>query len=249
MGITNYNKFDSFKDAIFSLGSPVQKEDIVADPFLLEQSPDHKLSIYYAPVEYINESASLLIVGITPGFHQMHQAYSKIVQLKGELLENEALLHQAKLASSYEGPMRKNLIHMLDELGLPDYLGLSSSSTLFSSANHLMHTTGLIPYPVFYRGNNYTGSTPNILSTETLKHYVETCSVNDVIRLNKPMIIPLGVTVTKVLAYLSKYNLIDNCYVLNGFPHPSGANGHRLKQFAHYKEQMRKVLDYYFRSK
>lgn len=79
--------------------------------------------------------------------------------------------------------MRKNLIQMLDELELPVHLGLASSAALFSDANHVVHTTGLIPYPVFYKNKNYTGSTPNLLSTELLRKYVMTCFVNDVSRL------------------------------------------------------------------
>lgn len=248
MAVTNYSEFHLFKDAIISLNSPVQKEDIASGTFLREQSPDQKLAIYYAPVEYINEAAHLLIVGITPGFHQMQQAYARIVELKEEPLENEELLHQAKLASSYKGSMRKNLIHMLDELGLPNYLDIPSSEALFSQANHFVHTTGLIPYPVFYKGKNYTGSTPKILSTPALYRYVETCFINDVSRLDNPLIIPLGVSVARVLTYLTKHSLIDNPYILSGFPHPSGANGHRLKQFAYYKKQMKDTLACYFRT-
>lgn len=113
MGITNYAKFASFKDAIFSLSGQVKQGEIVNHRFLLEQSADQKLSIYYAPVEYINEKACVLIVGITPGFRQMQQAYSKVVGLKGTLMSDEQILHEAKLASSYQGPMRKNLIHKI----------------------------------------------------------------------------------------------------------------------------------------
>lgn len=247
MGITTYSKFDLFKQAIFSLSTPVQKEEIVNQQFLLEQSVDKKLSIYYAPVEYINENAKILIVGITPGFQQMHQAYKRVTQLKETMMDNEQILHQAKIASSYQGPMRKNLIHMLDELGLPHYLGLSTSKDLFGNANHLLHTTGLIPYPVFYKNKNYTGATPNIRTSELLKKYVTMCFPNDISKLNAPLIIPLGVTVTKALAHLAKQNLINEEYMLTGFPHPSGANGHRLKQFANYKEQMGKALAHYFR--
>ncbi|MEN1969457.1 hypothetical protein WMZ97_15445 [Lentibacillus sp. N15] len=228
---------------------PVKKEEIVTNSFLLEQSPDQKLAIYYAPVEYINEKASLLIVGITPGFYQMQQAYSRIVQLKGKPLDNEQLLHQAKLASSYQGPMRKNLIHMLDELGLHHYFGIASSADLFGPANHVVHTTGLIPYPVFYKGKNYTGSTPSILSSEILKKYVIQCFINDLSRLNNPLIIPLGVTVSTVLQYLADHQLIDNKYILTGFPHPSGANGHRVKQFTQNKKQMNEELAIYFGKK
>lgn len=246
MGITSYTKFEWFKDAILSLPMPLRNEDIVTDKFLLERSDEKNLEIYYAPVEYFNENAKILIVGITPGFHQMQRAYSAVLHAKDVLDDNEKILHQAKIESSYEGPMRKNLVHMLDELDLPGYLGLTSSAELFSSANHLIHTTGLIPYPVFYKDKNYTGSNPNILKTDMLFKYVMECFVNDLHYLKNPIIIPLGVTVANVLSHLANKNLLNSKQLLTGFPHPSGANGHRYKQFALNKERMRKELAYYF---
>ncbi|MGY0691692.1 hypothetical protein ACW2QC_02720 [Virgibacillus sp. FSP13] len=245
MGITNYAKFHLFKDAIFSLSLPLKKDEIIAKQFLLEQSPDKKLSIYYSPVEYINDDAIILIVGITPGLHQMQKAYLKTRQLKSTGLDNESILHQAKLASSYEGPMRKNLIWMLDEVGLPNYLGLDTSAELFGDKNHFLHTTGLIPYPVFYKNKNYTGSTPRLLSNNMLCRYVQDCFVNDVSRLKNPVIIPLGVTVSKVLSHFASKNQLDGC-LLTGFPHPSGANGHRHKQFMLNKEGLKRGLASYF---
>jgi hypothetical protein len=246
MGITTYSKFDLFKDKIYSLSTPLQKGEIISNSFLLEQSHEKNLSVYYAPVEYFNKNATILIVGITPGFHQMQKAYSAVIRVKEELIDNEEILHQAKLASSYEGPMRKNLIQMLDELELPGHLGLPSSAALFGSANHVVHTTGLIPYPVFYKNRNYTGSTPNILTTEILKKYVMTYFVNDVSRLQNPVIIPLGVTVSKVLSHFAGLNLLDHTHLLSGFPHPSGANGHHFKQFAQNKDRLKKELANYF---
>lgn len=246
MGMTSYTKFEWFKDAIFSLPTPFKNEEIVSEQFLLERSDEKKLAIYYAPVEYFNKDATILIVGITPGFHQMQRAYAAAVHVKDMLSDNEKILHQAKIASSYEGPMRKNLIYMLDELGLPGYLGLSSSAELFGSANHLVHTTGLIPYPVFYKNKNYTGSNPNILKTDMLYKYVVKCFVNDVRYLKNPIIIPLGVTVSNVLSHLANKNILKSKQLLTGFPHPSGANGHRYKQFLLNKERMRKELANYF---
>ena len=247
MGTTNYTKFEQFKDVIFSLSLPLKKEDIVAEQFLLERLEEKNLSIYYAPVEYFNEDASILIVGITPGFRQMLLAYSAAIQAKSKWNDNEKILHQAKMASSYEGPMRKNLIRMLDELKLHEYLDIPSSAALFGSANHFVHTTGLVPYPVFHKNKNFTGSNPSILRTDMLYNYAVEYFANDVSRLKKPIIIPLGVTVTKVLSHLANKNLLDITHMLTGFPHPSGANAHRYKQFARNKEMMQKELADYFR--
>lgn len=248
MGVTHYSKFDRYKKKITALSSPLQDNAITTDSFLLEKSDDQKISIYYSPVEYINEKAIVLIVGITPGFRQMKKAYAAVRKNSGTYRDEE-ILHKAKMASSYEGPMRKILIQMLDRLELPNYLPLATSAELFEKSNHLVHTTGLLPYPVFYKGKNYTGSTPSIWKTTMLKTYVLECFLKDVARLNHPLIIPLGVNVANVLAKLSESSaLIQERRILTGFPHPSGANGHRHKQFAANKEQMQRKIAAYFRS-
>lgn len=45
------------------------------------------------------------------------------------------------------------------------------------------------------------------------------------------LIIPLGGASTQAVSHLSKICVIDEERCLFGFPHPSGANAHRLKQF------------------
>ena len=35
---------------------------------------------------------------------------------------------------------------------------------------------------------------------------------------------------------------------LFGFPHPSGANGHRKEQFMINKDKLKSTIDYYFKS-
>src|SRR5699024_6157555 len=113
MGVTHYSKFDRYKKKINALSSPLQDNAITTDSFLLEKSDDQNISIYYSPVEYINEKAIVLIVGITPGFGQMKKAYDAVRKNSG-IYGDEEILHKAKMASSYEGPMRKNLIQKRD---------------------------------------------------------------------------------------------------------------------------------------
>lgn len=249
MSITSYTKFADYRTEIFSLSLPLQNTALVSEQFLLEKSKAKDLAIYYAPVEYLNEHATVLIVGITPGLQQMKKAYTAVVNNKDGYLDNEELLHRAKIASSYAGQMRKNLVQMLDSLELPKHLGISASAELFSSANHLIHTTGLLPYPVFYKGKNFTGTNPNIIKTDILRKYVVNCFVNDVASFNNPLIVPLGVNVAKALQYLTAADLLSPANILDGFPHPSGANGHRHKQFTANKERLRKKIEDYFKDR
>ena len=246
MSIADYSKFHTYKNLIQSLPVPLDDEALLNEQFLLEKDEKKKLEIYYAPFEYVNINAKVVIVGITPGLHQMKKSYSTVLNVMDQQLSDEEVLHEVKKNSSFEGSMRKNLIHMLDELGLNNYLGLSSSSELFDTASHMVQTMSVLPYPVFYNGKNYNGSIPNILKTEVLKRHILDYTAGEVSKLNNALIIPLGVNVSKVIVYLADNGYLNKESILNGFPHPSGGNGHRHKQFAANKDDMQRKLQDYF---
>jgi hypothetical protein len=246
LAIAAFSKFDSFKEKIQSLTLPLVDEVLISEPFLLDKDEKKQLEIYYAPFEHVNEHAQVVIAGITPGLHQMKKSYSTVMNFKGHEIDDESILHEVKKNSSFEGPMRKNLITMLDELNLHTYLGLSSSSELFGEASSLVHTTSVITYPVFHKGKNYSGSTPNILKTDMLRDYVLQGFAREIQSLKNPLIIPLGVNVEKVLGFLEERNLLSAESILSGFPHPSGGNGHRHRQFAENKVAMENTLKSYF---
>src|SRR5262245_41384298 len=66
----------------------------------------------------------------------------------------------AKQQASIAGSLRTNLIRMLVSLGVSHLLGIDSSTDLFASASHLLHTGSAIRYPTFIGSRNYTGSRP-----------------------------------------------------------------------------------------
>ncbi|MFE8699348.1 hypothetical protein ACFYKX_01795 [Cytobacillus sp. FJAT-54145] len=246
MSIATYSKYDTYKQMINSLPYPFKDEDLISERFLLEKDVKKKLEIYYAPFEYVNKEAKVLIVGITPGLHQMKRSYSTVLSVREQGLTDEETLHEVKKNSSFEGSMRKNLIQMLDALGLNSYLGLSSTIELFGPASYLVQTTSVLPYPVFYNGKNYNGSTPNILKTELLKKQIDTYTAKEIGKLPDPLIIPLGVNVSTVFDYLVSQQIVKKESIVKGFPHPSGGNGHRHRQFAENKELMKMQLKEYF---
>ncbi len=246
MAIIKYAKFQQYKERIQSIPPIYTKEELINEEFLLERDEKKKLEIYYAPFEYVNEEAKVVIVGITPGFHQMKKSFSTVIDATGAEHSDEEILRQVKNNSSFEGTMRKNLVKMLDELELNKHLSLSSSSELFEEASHLVHTTSVIAYPVFYDGKNYSGSTPNLLKNEMLKKYITENFVAELKKLSESLIIPLGVNVSNALNYLVEQRVISSEQMLSGFPHPSGGNGHRHKQFADNKDAMKDMLKDYF---
>ncbi len=225
----------------------LSKEDILNASFFLESNG--KLNIYYAPHnEYINKKAKILIVGICPGWTQTEIAFRSVkADLKNNLDTND-ILKNCKVAARFAGSMRKNLIMMLEELELTKYLKIESTKDLFSSDCELLHTTSLIPYPVFINEKNYTGHTPEIVDSQVLMNYVKEHFYQELNQLeNKPLIIPLGKSVEDVLKFMIKNNIINKKQCLFGFPHPSGANGHRKDQFINNKNKLQETIKDYFK--
>jgi hypothetical protein len=219
------------------------KQDIVTKEFLLKK--EGTLEMYYAPHnEYINEKASVLIIGITPGWKQMKTAYEQLVNSLAAGDKLELALKKTKIAAGFAGSMRTNLTRMLDECGLPSILNLSASSELFGESRHLLHTTSLIKYPVFVNGKNYGGHQPKINRSALLQHYAHEVFPKELAQIAPPaLIIPLGKTVEEVMQKLAiEQKLYGHTYV-TGFPHPSGANGHRVKQFKQHQSQLQKKME------
>ncbi|MBW4082537.1 hypothetical protein HYD27_14315 [Paenibacillus sp. S150] len=200
--------------------------------------------MYYSPHnEYINSSAKIVLLGITPGWQQVEIAFRAAVQCLQEQKSYGEACREAKFAAGMAGPMRANLMQMLQEIGIHDYLGITSIQHLFEPGCTLLHTTSLIRFPVFVAKQNYNGHRPSLTRNPFLFGEVLESFLPEIGRLNRPLIIPLGKSVEEMLRLLIDRQLIPGQTVLWGFPHPSGANGHRLQQFYANKAAMERVVD------
>ncbi|UTE72086.1 hypothetical protein M1I95_17755 [Rossellomorea marisflavi] len=85
------------------------------------------------------------------------------------------------------------------------------------------------------------------MKTDLLRDYILQSFPKEMEHMDNPLIVPLGVNVSKALAYLSEQGLIDAACILDSFPHPSGGNGHRHRQFAGNKEDMMDMIGNYFK--
>lgn len=236
--------FDKYSEKIKSL-SHFDKAHILTKDFLLLSK--NNMEIYYAPHnEIINDNAKIFIVGITPGWTQTSIAYKTAHNGLINNLEHETIKKQCKKNSRFAGSMRKNLIEMLDELNLNRKLNIESCLELFETKDELLHTTSIIPYPVFIKNKNYTGSNPKILEDKALYSYMKNYFYKEAEKLQNTLIIPLGKAVEEVLKFMIDEGLIKENQCLIGFPHPSGANGHRKKQFEKNKEKLLTKVDLYF---
>ncbi len=237
------NHLQQYKAALLSLPKEtgLTKADLQVDKLLMKRSG--KLEMYYAPHnEYLNPAAKVIIIGLTPGFTQMSAAIKEAIRgLEAGLLDEE-VCKGAKDAARFAGTMRNTLIHMLDALGLQQYLGLASCDELFQKQQTNLHTTSLLRFPVFIEKKNYSGAHPKLLSDPFLRECALLSLEQELGILSQALIIPLGKTVEGMLRLLVSEGKLDDQRCLWGFPHPSGANGHRFKQFASHQEEMTKTL-------
>jgi hypothetical protein len=147
----------------------------------------------------------------------------------------------AKIAASFAGSMRTNLIAMLDELQVPRCLSIRSTVDLriesLVSAHH-----SAFRYPVFKERQNYTGQNPLALGSTLLMGYARDCLVGELQQLDRALVVPLGKAVSAILRILTSEGRLRTLPCLWGFPHPSGVNGHRKVEFAANEAQMRKTV-------
>ena len=84
----------------------INKSIVTNNKFLINK--DKNIEIYYAPFDYLNSDAKIMIVGITPGLQQMLQSF--------QVINDGKSLKEVKDLSSFKGSMRTALIKYLDEL-------------------------------------------------------------------------------------------------------------------------------------
>jgi len=220
-----FEKYSDFiKHESFSLS-----QDNLAKELLIEDAGE--LSVYYSPFDYINSDAKVIICGITPGFQQAILALEEASkQLKHGATADAAKL-AAKNTASFGGPMRSNLIRLLDYIGISKKLNISSCAELFGSRTDLVHFTSALRYPVFKSLKNYSG-TPSMVKNPLLRKQLEQYLLPELAQFSSTtLIVPLGPKVEDALSFAVKAGTITQEQVLGGLPHPSGANAERIAYF------------------
>lgn len=238
-------QMDKYKSFIRSLpAGKLTKENLFVPELLIKEYGN--MSIYYIPFDYVNEHAKVMIVGITPGFTQMQMAFAYARESLLAGMPADEIDKGAKKLASFAGSMRKNLIEMLNEIELPLAIGIESSESLFEDQRDLLHTTSVIRYPVFQNGKNYTGHSPSIMKSDILYYYADSILLQELVAVKDALVIPLGKAASEVIQAFADDGFIQAERCLYDLPHPSGANGHRKKQFEHHKTKlMRQVVRWF----
>lgn len=193
-----------------------------------------RIDVAWAPFDHVNPSARIVIVGITPGRQQMANALHEYRRHLHTEQDPPAALAAAKVHASFSGPMRTNLVAMLDDIGVAQLLGVASTGALWGSAAHLAHFTSALRYPVLLDGRNYAG-TPGMLSVPLLRAQLETHLAAEMRALPDAIYVPLGPKVGEALAWLAPRVGIPDDRILTGLPHPSGASAERVAYFLRRK--------------
>lgn len=184
------------------------------------------LETFYAPFDHVNENARIVIVGITPGRQQAVNALRAARDTLRAGADEATAAAVAKQTASFSGPMRKNLVEMLDFFQLHRWLNIESCARLFDDRNDLAHFTSMLRYPVFHKTRDYNG-TPVALGHPFLKEQLR-YFLDEAKRLPDAVFVPLGGKVTEVLRWCAANGSISDQRLLDGLQHPSGANNERI---------------------
>ena len=204
------------------------------------------LELYYAPFDWANKDARVVLVGITPGAYQMRRALEVAAEHAGSDLADDEVLAACKASASFSGPMRDFLVSMLDDIGVAYGLGLVSAASLWAADQPMASFTSTICYPTFIKGRNYSGESPRIDQVPLLREFAERVLAADLSLTPHALIVPLGKRPTEWVGRLAERGQVESVRCLLGLPHPSPANGHRTRQFAERRDDLRRRVHAYF---
>lgn len=144
-------------------------------------------------------------MGLTPGWTQMEEAFRAVKQGLARGLEGEALFQYVETTGSFSGPMRNNLVSMLDGIGLNNCLKISSCKELFDLENpsrYLVHFTSAVSAPIFKNNQNYRGYAPPLLQVPKLREWVLSILAAELCYVQEAVIVALGRIADEVIRFL-----------------------------------------------
>lgn len=196
-----------------------------------------RYELRYIPFEHVNRAARLVIVGITPGPTQIELAYSKAQQLLRAGLDHETILTQIKKVGSFGGPsMRPNLVRILEHFRFGELLGIADVESLWDTNAHLLHSTSVIQYAAFDKGDGFNGSFERVLRSSLLKRCFLEHFVTSLQQLSgEALYVALGECPKAALDWCVAEGHLRPDQVLGAFCHPSTNGGSTTKFYLREK--------------
>ncbi len=216
------------------------KGSLLQPEYLLAAEGPYK--VYFAPLGVVPEAtARVVLLGLTPGLAQTQLAAKTFLNASPEVRADTIEFgRRLRREVAFGGSMRDLLCRMLDEIDLPRLLGLSRSQEIFAADGDDVATTSALVYPVFTGPTlkNFGGSA-DLARVELFREMLTTLLAPRLAAAPRALIIPFGKAASTGVRFLVEQNAVDEAQVLWEFPHPSGANGHRVRQFAQAKAGLR----------
>lgn len=202
---------------------------------------DHPYGQFYAPFDWINEGADIVLIGITPG---RRQAKAAIKSLRASLAKGRSATEAAEIAkqsASFEGDMREIAAKLMDRFGLHELFRLTTCADLFGNARRRAHYTSVLRYPILHWQTKKPKNRPAVsgwfdysggegaLKTDMLSRSIRADFEPEIVSLGKAWLVPFGPVPATALQNLAERGLIDRERILPGINHPSGTQHNRHK--------------------
>jgi hypothetical protein len=178
---------------------------------------------------------------------QMEIAYREANRSLKAGLSVEEVLKRSGDQATFSGMTRTNLVKMLDGIGLAEELEIRSCSLLFDRASQLVHTTSAVRYPVFVNGEDYSDNRPDLTRQPVLRRYITEILAEELQNMPFALVIPLGKAVSSAVRILIDNDSLDVERCLQNFPHPSGANASRVREYELRKDDYAATVRRWFR--
>ena len=175
--------------------------------------------------EYVNPMAEVVIVGVTPGNSQLDGSREGLSP------------REIKRKYAFAGPLRKNMVRMLDYIGVNTMLGICSCASLWEEDFDRVEMTSLLKDATFIvgkSGKTMFKDTEMIAKSEKLTGKFENGFVKDCEQYKKAkLFVACGQGVYDELLKLKERGVITAPVV--AIAHPSGNNAIRV---LYYMEQL-----------
>ncbi|MGY4319704.1 hypothetical protein [Bradyrhizobium sp. JR3.5] len=206
---------DDVRRAVMSCGPSALRDEALG----LVQEAGY--SAFFAPFDWIDDEADIVIVGVTPGTQQALEALLSFRALLAAGGSLDEAAHRAKRAASFKGSMRPLGERLMDHFDLHRLFGLASTLDLFVSAARRAHFTSALRYPVLKKSGNYAGDS-RITARPFMGRMIEGNLAVDLAMLPKAWLVAFGPNALRALEHLAAIGRLDGARILGGLLHPGG---------------------------
>lgn len=195
-----------------------------------------RFACFYSPFDWVNDSADIVLIGITPGKRQAIDSLIRSGLKSGKPVADAAA--RAKHVASFNGEMRDVASELIDYFRLNEVFGIEKSAMLFDEVAHRTHYTSVLRYPVLewktvIRKRRKTtgwfnyGGDDKIFKRPFMRKMIEEKLIPELQLFPNAWLVPFGPTPAFVLNELVRQGAISGDRILAGLNHPSGSQWNR----------------------